>query len=277
MDFIFPDQIPTEFVASTSYGHASGNAENITNLPVSSEVLDYAISSRIQRNHPIKNVIGSLADGVQTRSQSGHVNECLYSCFISQIEPKNVAMALNEPSWVDAMHEELNQFEKLMVWQLVELPKGKKSLDTRWVFRNKQDDSGVIVRNKARLVVRGFRQIEGLDYTEVYAPVARMEAIRIFLAYASHMGFTVYQMDVKTAFLYEEVKEEIYVDQPPDFVDSKFPNHVYKLDKALYGLHQAPRAWYATLTDHLLKHGYTRGTIDQTLFIKREEKDLIVV
>ena len=138
------------------------------------------------------------------------------------------------------MHEELNQFQKLKVWQLVELPKWKKSLDTRWVFRNKQDDSGVIVRNKARLVVRGFRQIEGLDYTEVYAPVARLEAIRIFLAYASHMGFTVFQMDVKTAFLYGEIKEEIYVDQPPGFVDSKFPNHVYKLDKALYGLHQAP-------------------------------------
>ncbi|KAI3494633.1 hypothetical protein L1887_40550 [Cichorium endivia] len=186
-------------------------------------------------------------------------------------------MALNEPSWVDAMHEELNQFEKLNVWQLVELPEGKKALDTRWVFRNKKDDSGVIVRNKARLVVRGFRQIEGLDYTEVYAPVARLEAIRIFLAYASYMKFTVYQMDVKTAFLYGEVKEEIYVDQPPGFVNSKFPNHVYKLDKALYGLHQAPRAWYATLTEHLLQHGYTRGTIDQTLFIKRQGDDQIVV
>ena len=98
------------------------------------------------------------------------------------------------------------------------------------------------MRNKARLVVRGFQQVEGLDYTEVYAPVARLEAIRIFLAYASYMNFTVFQMDVKTAFLYGKVKEEIYVDQPPGFVDPKFPNHVYKLDKALYGLHQAPRA-----------------------------------
>ena len=270
MNFIFPDQIPTDYVASTSYGHASEGMENMTNLPVNTEILDVAIPSRIQRNHPVENIIGPVTEGVRTRSQIGDVNECLYSCFISQIEPKNVAMALNEPSWVDAMHEELNQFQKLKVWQLVELPKWKKSLDTRWVFRNKQDDSGVIVRNKARLVVRGFRQIEGLDYTEVYAPVARLEAIRIFLAYASHMGFTVYQMDVKTAFLYGEIKEEIYVDQPPGFVDSNFPNHVYKLDNALYGLHQAPRAWYATLTDHLLKHGYTRGTIDQTLFIKRE-------
>ena len=98
------------------------------------------------------------------------------------------------------------------------------------------------MRNKARLVVRGFRQVEGLDYTEVYAPAARLEAIRIFLAYASYINFTVYQMEVKTAFLYGKVKEEIYVDQPPRFVDSRFPNHVYKLDKALYGLHQAPRA-----------------------------------
>ncbi|KAL4582814.1 hypothetical protein LXL04_007375 [Taraxacum kok-saghyz] len=277
MNFIFPDQIPTVYITSTSYGHASEGMDNMTNLPVNTEVLDIAIPARIQRNHPIDNVLGPVTKGVQTRSQVGRINECLYSCFISQIEPKNVAMALNEPSWVDSMHEELNQFKRLKVWQLLELPKGKKSLDTRWVFRNKQDDSGVIVRNKARLVVRGFRQIEGLDYTEVYAPVARLEAIRIFLAYASHMGFTVYQMDVKTAFLYGEVKEEIYVDQPPGFVDSKLPNHVYKLDKALYGLHQAPRAWYATLTDHLLKHGYKRGKIDQTLFIKRVKKELIMV
>ncbi|XP_076947759.1 putative mitochondrial protein AtMg00820 [Bidens hawaiensis] len=148
-------------------------------------------------------------------------------------------MALQEPIWVEAMHEELNHFEKLKVWKLVELPNGMKSLDTRWVFRNKQDDSGVINRNKTKLLVRGFRQVEGLDYTEVYAPVARLEAIRIFLAYASYMDFTVYHMDVKTAF--------------------------------------APRAWYATLTAHLLEHGYKRGTIDQTLFIKTVGKDLILV
>ena len=110
--------------------------------------------------------------------------------LLSQIDLKNVKMALNELIWVDAMHEELNQFEKLGVWKLVELPKGKRSLDMRWVYRNKQDDSGVIVHNKARLMVCGFRQIEGLDYTEVYAPVACLEAIQIFLAYASYKNFT---------------------------------------------------------------------------------------
>ncbi|XP_076947324.1 putative mitochondrial protein AtMg00820 [Bidens hawaiensis] len=112
-------------------------------------------------------------------------------------------MALQEPSWVDAMHEELNQFEKVKVWRLVELPVRKKALDTIGVFRNMQDDTGVIVCNKVRLVVHGFRQFEGLHYTEVYAHVARHEAIRIFLAYVSYMGFMVYQMDVKTPFLYD--------------------------------------------------------------------------
>ncbi|KAI3509101.1 hypothetical protein L1887_24127 [Cichorium endivia] len=104
-----------------------------------------------------------------------------------------------------------------------------------------------------------------------------LKEFEFFLAYVSYMNFNVYQMDVKTAFLYGKVKEEIYIDQHPGFVNSKFPNHVYKLDKALYGLHQAPHAWYATLTDHLLQHGYTRGTIDQTLFIKRQNADQIIV
>ncbi|KAD7117240.1 hypothetical protein E3N88_04508 [Mikania micrantha] len=175
------------------------------------------------------------------------------------------------------MQEELMQFQKLKVWNLVPLPKGKLPIGTRWVFRNKRDDSGVIIRNKASLVVQGFYQQEGIDYEEVFALVARLEAIQIFLAYASHMTFTVFQMDVKTAFLYGKVKEEIYVCQPPGFEDSQFPDHVYKLDKALYGLHQAPRAWYATLTDHLLANGYTRGAIDQTLFVRKDKDDLILV
>ncbi|KAL7604462.1 hypothetical protein Lser_V15G19705 [Lactuca serriola] len=250
MELLFPERIADEFVAyptnepsSSTVDHsANEGVVNIHNLPVSINDISHEIPARIQRDHPIENVIGQLCDGVQTRSQCGDVNTCLSSCFISQIEPKNVEMDLNEPSWFDAMHDELNQFEKLGVWKLVELLEGKKSLDTRWVFRNKQDDSGVIVWNKARLVVRGFRQIEGLDYTEVYAPVALLEAIRIFLAYASYMNFTVYQMDVKTAFLYGKVKEDIYVDQPTGFVNLKLSNHVYKLDNALYGLHQAPRA-----------------------------------
>ncbi|KAF5822614.1 putative RNA-directed DNA polymerase [Helianthus annuus] len=277
---MFPDPIPEDCTVTSPVIHTTSAPDEgeCSNTTTEEETVpDLAIPTSVQRNHPIENVIGPVNAGILTRSQSGTINTCLYSSYLSQIEPKTIDIALQEPGWVDAMHEELNQFEKLGVWKLVKLPAGKRKLGTRWVFRNKQDSAGVIVRNKARLVVQGFRQIEGLDYDEVYAPVARLEAIRIFLAYASYMGFTVYQMDVKTAFLYGDVKEEIFVEQPPGFVHPDHPDYAYKLDKALYGLHQAPRAWYATLTEHLLAHGYTRGTIDQTLFIKRVGNDQILV
>ncbi|GJX20778.1 putative ribonuclease H-like domain-containing protein [Tanacetum coccineum] len=158
-----------------------------------------------------------------------------------------------------------------------DLPYGKKAIGTKWVYRNKKDERGVVVRNKARLVAQGHRQEEGIDYDEVFAPVARIEAIRIFLAFASYMGFIVYQMDVKSAFLYGKIDEEVYVSQPPGFIDPKYPKKVYKVVKALYGLHQAPRAWYATLSTFLLKSGYRRGTIDKTLFIKKDKNDIMLV
>ncbi|GJT79475.1 putative ribonuclease H-like domain-containing protein [Tanacetum coccineum] len=163
------------------------------------------------------------------------------------------------------------------VWILVDLPNGKKAIGTKWVYRNKKDERGVVVRNKARLVAQGHRQEEGIDYDEVFALVDRIEAIRIFLAFASYMGFIVYQMDVKSTFLYRKINEEVYVSQPPGFIDHKFPKKVYKVVKALYGLHQAPRAWYATLTTFLLRNGYRRGTIDKTLFIKKDKHDIILV
>ncbi|KAI3716898.1 hypothetical protein L1987_68116 [Smallanthus sonchifolius] len=160
---------------------------------------------------------------------------------------------------------------------LVDLPRNKVSIGTRWVFRNKKDEGGTVIRNKDRLVVQGFYQEEGIDYEEVFAPVARLEAIRMFLAYAAYMDFTVHQMDVKSAFLYSKVQEEFYVKQPPGFIDPNFPDRVYKLDKALYGLHQASRAWYETLSEHLLENGFTRGAIDQTLFKRKDEMDTIMV
>ncbi|GJT62564.1 putative ribonuclease H-like domain-containing protein [Tanacetum coccineum] len=140
-----------------------------------------------------------------------------------------------------------------------------------------KDERGVVVRNKARLVAQGYTQEEGIDYDEVFAPVARIEAIRLFLAFASFMGFIVFQIDVKSAFLYDTIDEEVYVLQPPGFVDPDHPNKVYKVVKDLYGLHQAPRAWYATLSTFLEKHRYKRGTIDKTLFIKRDKKDIMLV
>nr|GEV73986.1 retrovirus-related Pol polyprotein from transposon TNT 1-94 [Tanacetum cinerariifolium] len=144
-------------------------------------------------------------------------------------------------------HEELLQFKMQKVWVLVDLPHGKRAIGTKWLYRNKKDERGIVVRNKARLVAQGHTQEEGIDYKEVFAPVARIEAIRLFLAYASFMGFMVYQMDVKSAFLYGNIEEEVYVCQPLGFEDPDHPDKVYKVVKALYGLHQAPRAWYETL------------------------------
>ncbi|GJV93311.1 putative ribonuclease H-like domain-containing protein [Tanacetum coccineum] len=193
------------------------------------------------------------------------------------MEPKKPVQALKDPSWVEAMQDELLQFKLLKVWTLVDLPRDKWAIGTKWVFRNKKDERGIVVKNKARLVAQGHTQEEGIDYDEVFAPVARIEAIRLFLAYASFKDFVVYQMDVKSAFLYGKIEEEVYVCQPPGFEDPHFPDKVYKVEKALYGLHQAPRAWYETLSTYLLDNGFHRGQIDKTLFIKRHKDDILLV
>jgi hypothetical protein len=140
----------------------------------------------------------------------------------------------------------------------------------------KQDEHGVVTRNKARLVTKGYSQVEGLDFGETYAPVARLESIRILLVYATYHGFKLYKMDVKSAFLNGPIKEEVYVEQPPGFEDSEYPNHVYKLSKALYGLKQAPRAWYECLRDFIITNGFKVGKADPTLFTKTIANDLFV-
>ncbi|KAI3719139.1 hypothetical protein L6452_20033 [Arctium lappa] len=207
--------------------------------------------------HPASQIIGDPSKSVQTRSAS--INWCMHDSFLSKIEPTRVSEALADPDWVVSMQEELNQFDALQVWRLVPKPKGKTIIGTKWIFKIKKDEAGTVIRNKARLVAKGYRQEEGLDYDETYAPMARLEAIRMFLAYAAHKNFTVFQMDVKTAFLNGILKEEVYVSQPEGFVNQEKPNHVYILDKALYGLKQAPRAWYDVLSTFLVKSGFSKG------------------
>nr|GEY46307.1 retrovirus-related Pol polyprotein from transposon TNT 1-94 [Tanacetum cinerariifolium] len=149
------------------------------------------------------------------------------------------------------MQEELLQFKRMDVWVLVPTPDNILPLTLKWIFKNKHDEEQTVIRNKSRLVVRGYRQEEGLDFEESFAPVTRMEAIRIFLAYAAHKSFTMFQMDVKTTFLHGSLKEDVYVCQPEGFIDADHPSHVYKLKKALYGLKQAPRAWYDELSTNV--------------------------
>nr|GEZ96922.1 putative ribonuclease H-like domain-containing protein [Tanacetum cinerariifolium] len=192
-------------------------------------------------------------------------------------ELTTVAHALVDLDWVEAMQAEMQQFRNQKVWVLVTLPDEKRAIGTKWILKNKRDAKGIVCRNKARLVAQGHRQEEGIDYTDVFAPVARIEAIRLFLAFATFMGFMMYQIDVKSSFLYGKIAEEVYVTQPRGFEDPDHPQKVYKVVKALYGLHQAPRAWYARLSTFLLKHRYRRGTIDKTQFIKKDSKDIMLV
>ncbi|GKE59303.1 putative ribonuclease H-like domain-containing protein, partial [Tanacetum coccineum] len=213
-----------------------GAEADLNNLETTMNV-SHIPTTRIDKDHPKDQIIGDLNSAIQTRRmtkisdehamisyinkqrRTNHKNyqNCLFAYFLSQMEPKK------------------------KVWTLVDLPNGKRAIGTKWVFRNKKDKRGIVIRNKARLVAQGYTQEEGIDYDEVFAPVARIEAIRLFLAYASFMGFIMYQMDVKSAFLYGTIEEEVYVCQPPSFEYLQFLDKVYKIEKALYGLHQAPR------------------------------------
>nr|GEU99203.1 retrovirus-related Pol polyprotein from transposon TNT 1-94 [Tanacetum cinerariifolium] len=190
-----------------------------------------------------KQVIGEPSRPVLTRNQLWSDGDmCMYALTVSTMEPKNVKEAMTDLAWIESMQEDLFQFKRL----------------------------------DSCLVMRGYRQEEGIDLEESFALVARMEAIKIFLAYVAHKSFSVFQMDVKTAFLHGSLKEDVYVCQPEGFIDADHPSHVYKLKKALYGLKQAPRAWYDELSTFLLKNHFFKGTIDPTLFIRRFYDDTLV-
>ncbi|GJT32577.1 putative ribonuclease H-like domain-containing protein [Tanacetum coccineum] len=226
---------PTNGIFTNSSYDDEGVVADFTNLETIVNVSPIP-TSRINSIHPSNLILGDPQSAVQTRSKvsksfganafvsyiqkqrrNNHKDfqHCLFACFLSQNEPKKISEALEDESWVDAMHEELLQFKIQKVWILVDLPYGKKAIGTKWVYRNKKDERGVMVRNKPWLVAQGHRQEEGIDYDEVFAPVGRIEAIRIFLPFASYMGFIVYQMDVKSVFLYGKIDVEVYMSQPP--------------------------------------------------------------
>nr|GEY24609.1 hypothetical protein [Tanacetum cinerariifolium] len=234
------------FDASTSF-HDPSNVHNYYQ--------PYPHEKKWTKDHPLHKKISDSKSSVRTRGQLP--NSCLFSCLLSSIEPVNVAEALRDTDWVSEIQEELDQFARLKVWRLVPRPEGKSVIKTKCVFKNKKDES------------IGYSQQEGIDYDETFALVARIEAIRLLLAYAAHKDFIVFQMDVKTSFLNGILKEEVYVGQRLGFVSKQYPDHVYALDKALYGLKQAPRAWYDVLLQFLIDSGFQKGSIDTTLFIKK--------
>ncbi|GKE14712.1 retrovirus-related pol polyprotein from transposon TNT 1-94 [Tanacetum coccineum] len=202
---------------------------------------------------------------------------CYFDAFLSSVEPKSYKEALTESCWIESMQEKLNEFESLEVWELVPYPDSVMIITLKWIYKVKLDELGGVLKNKGRLVASGCHQKEGIDFEESFALVARLEAICIFIAFVAHMNMIVYQIDVKTAFLNDILRGEVYVSQLDEFVDPENTNHVYKLKKALYGLKQAPQAWYDLLSSFLLSQKFSKGTVDPTLFIRRKSKDILLV
>lgn len=210
-------------------------------------------------------------------TESEAVQESSERCLLSAEEPRNVGMALGDAAWKAAMDEEVHCIEENKTWQLCTLPARHKAIGLKWVFKVKRDPAGNIVKHKARLVAKGYAQREGVDFDDVFAPVARMETVRVLLALAAHSQWEVHHMDVKSAFLNGELKEEVYVAQPPGYEVTGEESRVLKLQKALYGLRQAPRAWYAKLDESLTSLGFIRNPLEHAVYRRGDSTSYLLV
>ncbi|GJR80828.1 retrovirus-related pol polyprotein from transposon TNT 1-94 [Tanacetum coccineum] len=257
--------------AQSSSGNVNAAEPNQVNYPP-----DHI--RRWTKDHPLDNIVGNPSRPVSTRKQLA--SDALWCCFhteLSKVEPKNFKMAVIEDCWFQAMQDEIHEFDRLEVWELVPRPIYVMVIALKWIYKVKLDEYGDVLKNKARLVAKGYRQEEGIDFEESFAPVARIEAIRIFIANAATKNMIIYQMDVKTAFLNGDLQEEVFVSQPEGFEDQENPTHVYRLKKALYGLKQAPRAWYDTLSKFLMANNFFKGAVDPTLFTRKSGKHILLV
>nr|GFB24692.1 hypothetical protein [Tanacetum cinerariifolium] len=230
-------------------------SSNSTSQRSSSKVRPFELIGRWTKDHPTKNVIGDPSRSVFTRKQlKSDVMWCYFDAFLTSLELKNFKQAMTKPSWINAIQEEIHEFERPQAWELVS-----------------------VLKNKASLVSQGFRKEEEIDFKESFAPVARINAIRIFIENATNKNMMIFQIDVKTDFLNGELKEEVYVSQPEGFVDQDYPSHVYKLKKALYGLKQATCGWYDMLSSFLISQHFSNDAVDPTLFTQKARNDLLLV
>ncbi|KAG7640275.1 Zinc finger CCHC-type superfamily [Arabidopsis suecica] len=198
-------------------------------------------------------------------------------CLMMAEEPQALEEAMKDEKWIEAMREELRMIEKNKTWEVVARPKDKNVISVKWIFRLKTDASGEAIKRKARLVARGFTQEYGVDYLETFAPVSRYDTIRTIMAIAAQQGWKLFQMDVKSAFLNGDLEEEVYIEQPPGFIEEKEEGKVLKLHKALYGLKQAPRAWYGRIDGYFIKNGFERSINDAAFYVKKTSKEILVV
>ncbi|GJX99089.1 retrovirus-related pol polyprotein from transposon TNT 1-94 [Tanacetum coccineum] len=273
---LLPHQIPlpdtSDSDVETLFDHVDSNVFDTYNAPETDSEASHSNSVNIDvtpnnqlphvqkwtQAHPLENIIGDKDRHVSTRKQlETDAMWCFFNEFLT--------------------HEEIHEFERLDVWILVPCPDNILIIPLKWIFKIKLDEYGDVLKNKARLVAKGYRQEAGIDFEESFAPVSRLEVIRLFIAHAASMNMVIFQIDVKTAFLNGELNEVVYVSQPEGFVDPEHPSHVYRLKKALYGLKQAPRAWYDKLSVFLIKSGFTKGVVDPTLFTKKAGKHILVV
>ena len=198
-------------------------------------------------------------------------------CNIAFYEPAGYEEALKDCKWKKAMEEELSMIQKNNTWTLVDRPEGRKVIGMKWIYRTKLNVDNSINKHKARLVVKGYAQIFGVDYSDTFAPIVRLDIIRLLLAISAQKGWKVFQLDVKSAFLNGVLQEEIYVEQPDGFVIQGAEDKVYLLQKALYGLKQAPRAWYSRIDEHLLNLGFVKSLSEATLYVKLKDNDVLIV
>ncbi|GKB89642.1 retrovirus-related pol polyprotein from transposon TNT 1-94 [Tanacetum coccineum] len=257
--------------AQSSSGNVNSAEPNQVNYPP-----DHL--RRWTKDHPLDNIVGNPSRPVSTRKQLA--SDALWCCFhteLSKVEPKNFKMAVIEDCWFQAMQDEIHEFDHLEVWELVPRPIYVMVIALKWIYKVKLDEYGDVLKNKARLVAKGYRQEEGIDFEESFAPVARIEAIRIFIANAATKNMIIYQMDVKTAFLNGDLQEEVFVSQPEGFKHQENPTRIYRLKKALYRLKQAPRPLYDTLSKFLLANNFFKGAVDPTLFTRKSGKHILLV
>ncbi|GKA43062.1 retrovirus-related pol polyprotein from transposon TNT 1-94 [Tanacetum coccineum] len=242
-----PTQAPTVTAteninqAGTNKGNTQVEEDKFINI-FSTPVLERGETAS---HHPLEQVIGNPFQSIRTRRQLETDGEmCMFALTVSRTELKNIKEAMANYAWSEAIQEELHQFDRLDVCELVDRPLCKNVINMKWLCKNKRDGENTVICNKARLVAKGYNQHEGIDFKESFALVAWLEAVQLFVAYAAHKSFPVYHMDVKTTFLNGPIKEEVYVNQPYGFIDTHHPDKDYRLKKSLYGLKQVPRAWW---------------------------------
>nr|GEW13640.1 hypothetical protein [Tanacetum cinerariifolium] len=265
---------PTIPTTANAEENNDNQAEDEFTNPFCTQVREVAESS--SRN--IEQVRGNPSKPVQTRRQLETDPEmCMSALTVSTAKPKNIKEAMADSAWINVMQEELHQFDRLKVWELVEKLFGKNVIKLKWLWKNKKDEEQTVIHNKSQLVAKGYAQEESIDFEESFSPVACLETVRIFIAYAAHKSFPIYQMDVITIFLNGPLKEEVYVEQPDGFIDPDHPEKVYRLRIALYGLKQAPRAWYDELSNFLISKGLQIHQSPRGIFINQAKYALEIL